>query len=574
MVALHESRKAIQHDAQGRIESNRDSAIRAISRQATDLMRSIETYAGTPAVVGGLTHGGEAEAEEQMGLLARSKGAPAVILSDLQGANVAIAPPLPDLIGQNFAFRDWFKGAQQTGKPYVSSAYRSVAPGTPLVVGVSTPVFRGNTRVGYLTILGQLEQVRAVAEGARQDDGVVIAVTDQSGQPLTAALPVDRRGEPTGTTIDEATQKALDGESVSIVGEHDLASAASVPGIGWTVTASLPTAVAMAPAHAFRNSLALTLGAALLLVLISTGFAIRSVRRRAVEHDVVEVERARLTTLFAASPIGILECDADGLIVTVNDALSEMLGYEPDELTGHRAPDLLQPHQAADVDADMTAVLNGELDRYSRERLFRAKDGTLVPVHTSVISVGESRGERRRVVAFVVDQREQKRIESALRASEERAHPARPPRRPHRPAEPAAAVHPLHRGVRQRTDAGVAETTVAALFIDLDGFKPINDMYGHDRGDQLLIEIAQDLCAAVGPGDTVARVGGDEFVDPARGLPRSRAPERHRRTDNLCCTTDRRRRPARPARHGERGRRDHRPGRGARGPARSAADPR
>ena len=127
-----------------------------------------------------------------MGLLARSKGAPAVILSNLQGDNVAIAPPLPDLIGQNFAFRDWFKGAQQTGKPYVSSAYRSVAPGNPLVVGVSTPVFRGNTRVGYLTILGQLEQVRAVAEGARQDDGVVIAVTDQSGQPLTAALPVDR----------------------------------------------------------------------------------------------------------------------------------------------------------------------------------------------------------------------------------------------------------------------------------------------------------------------------------------------------------------------------------------------
>jgi PAS domain-containing protein len=363
IVALHESTEALQLDAQERITSNRDSAIRAINRQAADLMRSIETYAGTPAVIAGLTPTGEAAAEEQMGLLARSKGAPAVILSNLAGDNVAIAPPLPDLIGENFSYRDWFKGAQQTGKPYVSSAYRSVAPGNPLVVGISTPVFRGNTRVGYLTILGQLEQVRAVAEGARQDDGVVITVTDQTGQPLTSSLPIDRRGEPTGSTVDDATKRALKGESVNMIGEHDLASAARVPSIGWTVTASLPTAIAMAPAHAFRKSLALTLGAALLLVLLCTAFAIRSARRRAVEHDVVEVERARLTTLFAASPIGILECDATGVIVTVNDALSEMLGYVPGELVGQRAPDALQPHQAADVDADMTAVLSGKLSR-------------------------------------------------------------------------------------------------------------------------------------------------------------------------------------------------------------------
>ena len=59
VVALHESSKALQRDAQERIESNRDSAIRAISRQATDLMRSIETYAGTPAVINGLNPGGE-----------------------------------------------------------------------------------------------------------------------------------------------------------------------------------------------------------------------------------------------------------------------------------------------------------------------------------------------------------------------------------------------------------------------------------------------------------------------------------------------------------------------------------
>ena len=59
MVALRDSSQALQHDAQARILANRDSAIRAISRQAADLMRTIDTYAGTPAVIGGLTKGGE-----------------------------------------------------------------------------------------------------------------------------------------------------------------------------------------------------------------------------------------------------------------------------------------------------------------------------------------------------------------------------------------------------------------------------------------------------------------------------------------------------------------------------------
>ena len=70
---------------------------------------------------------------------------------------------------------------------------------------------------------------------------------------------------------------------------------------------------------------------------------------------------------------------------------------------------------------------------------------------------------------------------------------------------------------------------VAVLYVDLDGFKAVNDRYGHRTGDLILTEAAQRIAAVVRPGDTIARLGGDEFAIVCRDLGDARRGHRHRR---------------------------------------------
>jgi len=343
-VAAHEAGLTVQRSAQDRVRSNRDAAVRALERQSRDFETAVVAAAVDAPVIAALgapNPAAHAAAQDELSGLTRIKGAPAAFVGDPQGRLVAVYPAQPGLLGQDFSFRDWFKGVSRTQRPYVSAAYRTASSGKPLVVAVVAPVRDGSRVVGSVAVLWQLDSVRAVIDGARVDDGVTVVVTDQHGRPLADTLRVDERGEVLPVEVSATTRQVLAGHSVNTVADGTFESAARVAGLGWTVTAVLPSAVALAPARAFARSVYVTLGVTLLLVLAATLLACRFARRSVAEREAMRAAEAalrfsedRFRRVFDEALTGKLLVDRHGDVVRVNAALAAMVGRAEQQVIG------------------------------------------------------------------------------------------------------------------------------------------------------------------------------------------------------------------------------------------------
>ena len=504
LVAVHEANRTVQSDAQARVRSNRDAAVRALVHQADDFKAAVAVAAVKSEIIEGLSAPKPTtlgEVQDYLTILASSKGSPGVFLADAKGRPIAIYPDQPELIGRDFSFRDWFHGAARTDGTYVSTAFRTDLNGHPLVVAVAAPVLDGSRRLGYIAVLWQLDSVRAVADASRKDDGVSILVTDQQGQPLSDALTFDALGQAQPTTVSPTTRQALSGRTIDTVNGGLLESAGPVPQLGWTVTAAQPSSVALAGADTFRRNLGIALGIVLLLVLLVAVFVWRLALRRAGERDVLRDSEERFRRVFDEALIGKLLANGDGEILQINSVMARLLGRAPADLIGQSLAGLFKDEPDKRRVQGLVQAGSGEL---RAEMSLSDQHGQSLWVLVGLSWMRELDGERV-LLAQVEDI-------TARRAAEQRLT--------------ELALHdeltglPNRRLLLERCEQAFARarsgrgdsTSVAALFIDLDGFKPINDGAGHDAGDQVLIAVANDLVAALRPTDTVARVGGDEFV--------------------------------------------------------------
>jgi len=247
-------------------------------------------------------------------------------------------------------------------------------------------------------------------------------------------------------------------------------------------------------------------------------------------RDITEQKAAeanlRLTArIFADSQEGITIADAAGTIIAVNDAFVAITGYPREEALG-RNPRFLQSghHDSAFYQAMWKTI--EATGHWKGEIWNRTKTGGIFVEMLSMSVIRDEKGEVTNYVGLFSDITVAKNHEEQLQRV---AHYDALTGIPNRLLLADRMRQALAQGRRDNVP-------LAVCYLDLDGFKPINDTAGHEVGDKVLIEVARRLGEAVRAVDTVARIGGDEFVILLLGNPQLGAYETtlHRLLDAVC----------------------------------------
>ncbi|MEO7052093.1 MAG: sensor domain-containing diguanylate cyclase [Rhodanobacter sp.] len=204
-----------------------------------------------------------------------------------------------------------------------------------------------------------------------------------------------------------------------------------------------------------------------------------------------------LADVLDLMPDAVCVVDIDGHMLFANASFQRIFGYTPEEVLGRRIFDLVHPDDRAATAAQAEAVMGGKLQRHFRNRYLH-KDGHHVDVQWSARWLPEH-GVRIGVGREVTD------LRLLERELERRAN--------HDSLTGLANRDRLRIELQFAIEHAIKhDHNLALLYLDLDGFKFVNDRGGHDAGDHLLREVAVRLQQGVRTGDVLARVGGDEFV--------------------------------------------------------------
>ena len=224
-----------------------------------------------------------------------------------------------------------------------------------------------------------------------------------------------------------------------------------------------------------------------------------------ISSDITSRKRMEESTRIAATVFesheGMLVLDRTRAVIDANAAFCAMSGYRLEELAGARALPFRLAQDGGELDAAFWKTLAAER-KWHGGAFSRRKDGSVCPVLLSVSAVLDEGGHVANYVCTASDITELKETQER---NEHLAH-----------YDDLTGL-PNRRLLFERIQACLATSRNEAqmgalLFLDLDNFKDLNDTRGHSAGDALLQQVAQRVTSCVRKGDTVARVGGDEFI--------------------------------------------------------------
>ncbi len=235
--------------------------------------------------------------------------------------------------------------------------------------------------------------------------------------------------------------------------------------------------------------------------LLSLGHGAVVTHTNITEHKEAEAKLQLAASVFNHAREGIMITADDGVIIQVNDAFSEISGYSRDELLGKNPRLLSSGRQDKEFFTAMWNDLNTKGHWYG-EFWNRRKNGEVYAVMESISAVSNSQDNCIKYVALMSDITLSKAHEHELEHS---AHYDALTNLPNR----VLLADRIQQAIAQSRRSG---QVIALVFLDLDGFKAINDTHGHLAGDHLLIAVAHNMAQILRGVDTLARIGGDEFV--------------------------------------------------------------
>ncbi|MBE9525508.1 MAG: diguanylate cyclase [Proteobacteria bacterium] len=220
-----------------------------------------------------------------------------------------------------------------------------------------------------------------------------------------------------------------------------------------------------------------------------------------IQQQKVQDQFRLLASVFANSQEGILITDKDNRIIDVNSACLKLTGYTREEVLGNDPRLYSSDKHPPEFYKKMWQSLK-KMGHWNGEIWNRKKSGEIYSERLSIDTVTNNKGELQHYVAVFYDMTYIKKHEAEL---EYIAYNDALTQLPNRLL--------LHDRMQQAlSNARRSEKILAVCYLDLDGFKPVNDSFGHKAGDMVLIEVARRLRNSMRSGDTTARIGGDEFI--------------------------------------------------------------
>jgi diguanylate cyclase (GGDEF)-like protein/PAS domain S-box-containing protein len=209
----------------------------------------------------------------------------------------------------------------------------------------------------------------------------------------------------------------------------------------------------------------------------------------------------RFRAVFRNAALGIGVVDGGGRVLEVNERLARIVGQDASTVRGHGIDEFRDPDDRPEFCEAIKDLLAGRRGHYSAEKRFTAADGTVTWTRMQASTVRAGDGSVELLITMFEDITEQRRMNQRLLYQ---------------------ATHDSLTDLPNRTllleqlgellERAGPDERIGLCFLDLDGFKGINDTLGHEAGDRLLAEVARRLSGATEPDHLVARMGGDEFV--------------------------------------------------------------